>query len=224
MQAAVLRPESGNGVTAARLEAAGLTPIRCPLFAVTPIAAVLPPLDTFDAVLLTSANAVQHGGAAITALGTMPVVAIGGATAAAARSAGLSVALTGSGDVVEAVIRARAAGLQRLLHLAGRDHRAHPGIAATAIVYASEPCPVDASTLAQIPGGIALLHSRRAAERFVTLLSNARIPHGEIALAVMSEAVAHAAGPGWRLVGVADSLTDSAMVSLAANLSRALGD
>lgn len=37
MHAAVLRPEPGNGVTAARLEAAGLTPIRCPLFAVMPV-------------------------------------------------------------------------------------------------------------------------------------------------------------------------------------------
>lgn len=223
MHVAVLRPEPGNGATAARLEQVGLTPIRCPLFAVTPVTPVLPPLDMIDAVLLTSANAVRAGGAAIAAVSALPVVAIGRATAAAAQAAGLTVVLTGKGDVVEAVARAEAAGLTRLLHLAGRDHRAHPGIAATAIVYASEPCPIDGDLLARLPGGIALAHSPRAARRLAALLDKAAIPPRSIALAAMSEAVARAAGPGWRVAGVADALTDAAMVALAVRLARSLG-
>lgn len=223
MRVAVLRPEPGNRATAARLARAGLTPLRCPLFTITPVAATLPPLDTVDAVLLTSANAVRAGGSAIAAVAALPVVAIGGATAAAARAAGLSVALVGRGDVVEAVDRARAAGLPRLLHLAGRDHRAHPGIAATAIVYASEPRLVDDHLLARLPGGIALAHSPRAARRLTALLAGAGLPRESIALAAISEAVAHAAGPGWRITGVADSLTDAAMVALAVRLAAALG-
>ncbi|VVS95991.1 Uroporphyrinogen-III synthase (fragment) [Sphingomonas sp. EC-HK361] len=223
MHVAVLRPEPGNAATSRRLSAAGLTAIRCPLFAVVPIKATLPALKGFDAVLLTSANAVDCGGDAITAIGTRPIIAIGTATAKAARAAGLNVAVTGNGDIVEAVVRARAAGLPRLLHLAGREHRAHADVAATVIVYASDTIPVDPDVLASIAGGCALLHSPRAAERFAHVVDAAGVVRAQIALAAMSEAVARAAGSGWRLVGVADQLNDAAMVALAARIARSLG-
>ncbi len=114
---AVLRPEPGNAATVARIEALGLSAIRLPLFAARSLAWTPPDPAAFDALLLTSANAVRHAGAGLDALCGLPVVAVGEATARAARSAGLMVETVGAGDVASVV---QASGRTRLLHLAGR--------------------------------------------------------------------------------------------------------
>ena len=80
----VLRPEPGNRVTAAAIEGRGLRAIRLPLFAVQPVAWQAPDPAGFDALLLTSANAVRHGGAGLARLLSLPVFAVGEATADAA--------------------------------------------------------------------------------------------------------------------------------------------
>ena len=95
---AVLRPEPGNSATAARIVAAGFDAVRLPLFAVEPLAWTAPDPGEYDALLLTSANAVRHAGTALDRLRGVPVVAVGQATANAARAAGLTVAITGDGD------------------------------------------------------------------------------------------------------------------------------
>ena len=59
---AVLRPEPGNGATAARIEELGFRAIRLPLFAVRALAWTMPDAADHDALLLTSANAVRFGG------------------------------------------------------------------------------------------------------------------------------------------------------------------
>ena len=60
-------------------------------------------------------------GSALDPLRHKPVIAVGPATAAAAREAGLSVVLTGTQDAASVVAQARTQGYTRLLHLAGRD-------------------------------------------------------------------------------------------------------
>lgn len=205
---AVLRPEPGNAATAARIEAAGLRAIRLPLFAVVPVAWQAPDPADYDALLVTSANAIRHGGRGLDRLRGLPVYAVGEATAAVARSAGFEVQEVGAAGV-EAIV-ARSGGA-RLLHLVGRD-RVDAGIAAVT-VYASDPLPVDPAPLL---GSVALVHSARAAARLGEIAPD----RARIALAAISGTAAEAAGAGWAAVAVAAAPTDAALIAAA----RALAD
>lgn len=206
----VLRPEPGAGATVARLEAAGVRATALPLFAVAPVAWTMP-AGGFDALLLTSANAVRHGGD-LAAVRGLPVAAVGATTAAAARARGLDVRWTGAGDAAAAAALVPAG--TRLLHLAGRDRVAVPGAVAVT-VYDSLVRDLDRNALAPMAGGVVLLHSARAARRF------AELGHGlaDVRVAALSAAVAEAAGSGWRRVAVAAAPTDADLVAAAASLA-----
>ncbi|MEG8040976.1 uroporphyrinogen-III synthase [Sphingomonas sp. LR60] len=162
---------------------------------------------TYDALLLTSAQAVRLAGEGLARVAGLPVVAVGAATAAAARAVGLDVAIVGDGDAAAAV--SRAGKFPRLLHLAGREHVAQPG-AAMLIVYASEALPVAQEALAAAVDGVAMLHSARAAQLFALLSED--LPRRRIDIAALSPAIAAAAGPSWRRVIVADRPDDHALI------------
>lgn len=214
---AVLRPEPGNAATAAKLEALGLFALRMPLFAVVPVAWDAPDPARFDGLLLTSANAIRHAGPALAAYRHLPVNAVGAASARAAERAGFAVATVGEGGVAELLPRIAATAL---LHLAGREHRpAGPPVAATAVVYASEPVPSPPGALDLLDGGIALLHSPRAAARLAALVDAAGLPRAATALAAISPAAAAAAGPGWRRIAVAPRPDDAALIAVARMLA-----
>ncbi|MEH3035290.1 MAG: uroporphyrinogen-III synthase [Sphingomonas adhaesiva] len=213
-RALVLRPEPGNARTCAALRAAGVEAVALPLFAVVPRRWTVPAAERFDALLLTSANAVRHAGEGMQALAHLPVVAVGEATAAAARAAGLSVAVTGDGDAARAV--ALAARYPRLLHLAGRDRVAAPGVEAVT-VYASERVAVPGDAMAAARGAVVLLHSRRAATRFVAMLG--AVPRASVRVVALSPAVADVLGAGWDSVTVAARPGDAAMVEAAARVA-----
>lgn len=213
-RALVLRPEPGNARTCAALRAAGVEAIALPLFAVAPCAWDVPDAGAHDALLLTSANAVRHAGDGLRMLSHLPVVAVGAATAAAARAAGLKVSIVGHGDAAQAV--ALAARYPRLLHLAGRDRVEQPGVTART-VYASELVPVDDDVMAAARDAVVLLHSRRAAARFVDLLGQG--PRDRVRIAALSPAVARAAGGGWRAVEVAPDPSDAALVATAVRVA-----
>ena len=209
----VLRPEPGNARTVARLAALGLDPVAVPLFEVVPLGWEVPDPAGFDALLLTSANAVRHGGAGLRMLAGLPVVAVGAETARAAAKAGLTVALSGDRDAASVVAQARAAGFTRLLHLCGRDHVETKAVAIA--VYASVPRP---AALPPLDRTIALLHSRRAAEAFAAL-----VPvdgRDRVSLVVISPAALAGAGAGWARAEAAAAPTDAAMAALALRLAR----
>ena len=205
---AVLRPEPGNAATARRIEALGHIALRLPLFEVRPLVWDMPDLAGVDALLVTSANAIRHGGPGLAALRHLPVVAVGAATARAAEAAGFDVKLTGAGGVAEVL---RDAGDLRLLHLAGRDRVQETGLP-TLAVYASEPLPIGPTPLA---GTIALIHSPRAGVRLAEIMPVRR----HTAIAALSAAVLAAAGIGWRSVAVAERPTDEALIAAALALA-----
>ena len=64
----VLRPEPGNTRTATALRALGMDVRQIPLFAVVPVDWTSPDPARFDALLLTSANAVRRAGIGVEAL------------------------------------------------------------------------------------------------------------------------------------------------------------
>lgn len=215
--ALVVRPEPGNAATVARLAALGMTATAWPLFAAVPVAWTPPDPGAFDALLLTSAQAVRLAGPSLSRLALLPVIAVGAATAAAARGAGLTVAATGTHDVVAALSAARAAGLHRPLHLAGRDHvdTGHPAV----VVYASDTLPADPDAFARAAAGrVVLLHSARAAARVAALVAPAR--RGHVAIVGLSPAVLAAAGQGWRAAAAPASPDDAAVCALAQAIDR----
>lgn len=212
--AVVLRPQPGAAATLRRLQALGLSARAVPLFAVEPVAWDPPDLAPVDALLVTSANAMRHGGPALTQLADRPVVAVGEATARAARAAGFTVALVGDSDAAAVVARARGAGWPRLLHLAGEDRVALPDVPAITL-YASRAVAVPPGRLAGLRGTVVLLHSARAAGRLSELVAR----RGDIRLAAISAAVADAAGAGWQSVAFPAQPDDALLCALARGLA-----
>jgi uroporphyrinogen-III synthase len=214
--ALVVRPEPGNARTVARLWAGGGAALAWPLFAPAPVAWEIPDVAAHDALLVTSANAVRLGGPGLARLAMLPVVAVGAETAAVATAAGFTVAAVGTGDVAAALAAGRAIGLERPLHLAGREHvdSGQP----TTIVYASADVATDAAAFATAAQGrIVLLHSVRAACRVAALIPANRKTVG---IAALSAKVLAAAGGGWGVALVADVPTDAALCRLV--LQRAI--
>ncbi len=216
---AVLRPEPGNGVTAAAIEARGRIAIRMPLFEVRPLAWQAPDAQAFDALILTSANAVRQGGPGLPALRRLPVYAVGNATADAALRERFHVALIGEEDAVSLLARAEAAGVRRALHLAGRERTIEAGgiIAAVRTVYASERrTPED---IARLAGGIALVQSARSAAWLGELVDAQGLGRSGIALVAVSASALGTAGTGWQRVVVPGEPTSEALIEAAIALA-----
>ncbi|WP_315761889.1 uroporphyrinogen-III synthase [Sphingomonas sp. Y38-1Y] len=208
----VLRPEPGNAATCAAIEAAGAAAVAMPLFAVVRLAWDTPDPDDFDALVLTSANAVRHAGAGLAAFAHLPAVTVGEATTRAAAAEGLHVVAEGASDAGELPALLARIGATRPLHLAGREHRPLAG-AVTRMVYASEP--VDPPPVA-LSCATVLVHSPRAGRRLATLVApDAR---ASIAVAAISPAALEAAGDDWAAAVAAPSPRDDALIATALSI------
>lgn len=214
---AILRPEPGASATVERARGLGLDAFAMPLFVIEPVAWEVAELDAFDALLLTSANAVRQAGRGLERLSRLPVYAVGDATAAAAREAGFRVAASGYGGLEE-LLASIPADL-RLLHLCG-EHRIGPPasrpITAIAVYRSAELPPPE--RLHQIEGQTVAVHSPRAAKRLAELVDDAAIDRRTIRVAAISPAAASAAGAGWEDCQAADRPSDTALLVLAARL------
>ena len=214
---AVLRPEPGASATVERARRLGLDALAIPLFEAEPIAWQAPDPHDFDALLLTSANAIRHGGEQLAGLRTLRVQAVGEATAKAAREAGFHVETVGDSDV-DALLGVIDPTL-KLMHLCGEDRRQprqpRQDIAPISVYRARALADVD---IAPAEGAIVLVHSPRAARRFAELADAARLDRGSIVIAGISGAAADAAGDGWETVEAAGKPSDDALLALAASL------
>jgi uroporphyrinogen-III synthase len=217
----VLRPEPGASETVARARALGLDAEAMPLFEVEPLAWQAPDAGSFDAILLTSANAVRHAGAKLKHLRGLPVHAVGEATAEAARDSGFDIRSTGDKGV-ERLLGSIETDL-RLLHLCGEHRRpleAKQSILAIP-VYRSAELPVP-KPFGAIGRAVAALHSPRAAERFSQLVDEARLERKSIRVAAISESALAAAGAGWEEAKAAEMPQDGALLAVAARLCEKL--
>ena len=212
----VLRPDPAASETVRRARELGLDAQAMPLFEVEPVAWNAPERTGFDGLLLTSANALRHGGEQLRELRGLPVYAVGEATADAARAAGFDVASVGDAGV-DRLVGSIAPEL-KLLHLCGEDRKA-PGDAPQEIVavpvYRAREHEV---SLQSISDAVALIHSPRAGRRFAELVADRR----RIAIAAISPAAAAAAGEGWADVAAAEASTDDGLLALAARLCNTM--
>lgn len=190
--------------------------MHVPLFEVQPVPWKMPQLGEFDGLLVTSANAVRYAGERLADLRGLKAYAVGEATAAAAREAGLDVASTGTAGV-ERLLGSVESGL-RLLHLCGEDRR-EPGAAKQAVT----PVAVyRAATIAQPPRleqlarAVVLVHSPRSGQRIAELVAAKQ----DIAVAAISQAAADACGDGWECVQACEAPDDDTLLSLAERLCK----
>lgn len=218
----VLRPEPDASLTVERAHAIGLRPICYPLFEIRSAHWDAPDPATFDAMMLTSANALRFGGPGLERYRGLPVYAVGAATAAAARAQGFDVAAVGNAGAQQIADIMAARGHARVFHPGGRDRRpfnSGPLVITPAIVYESVDLG-DAQGLAAIlpSEAVALLHSPRAARRLALLVPLAQ--RGRLHIATISPAVLDAAGAGWASASIAPQPSDQALLALAATLCK----
>jgi len=192
----VTRPAAQADELGSLLRAAGAEPVCVPMIRVVPtpagagVDAALAALDRYDALLFTSANAVRAFAARLAAAGRAPgqaprALCVGPASAAAARRAGFrdaeAPAVRFDAESLLAALRERAAGRCFLFvrgasarELLPRGLRAAGARVDEAVVYRTEPAPLDAPALraALVRGELDALTftSASAARRFAELL------------------------------------------------------
>lgn len=208
----LLRPEPGLSASADRARSMGLEVLPCPLFCVEPVEWAVPDPADYDALLLTSANAVRHGGPGLIALTALPVHAVGRAAATAAKKLGFKIESVGQSGVAE--LLAALPNSLTLLHLAGENRHSVPSRHHVEAHTVYRSAPIDNPCLPPIEGLIAAVHSPRAGARLAK--------HAEVrrrtAIAAISAAAAEACGDGWERVEVAERPDDPSLLALAAML------
>ena len=220
----VLRPQPGADATAARARALGLDPVVAPLFSIAARGWQAPDPAGFDAVMLTSANALRFAGPDLDRFTHLPAFAVGEATAEIAYAAGFADIRRGPKDAVALVMLMDAAGIRSAFHPCGEDRvalrRASVDILSVPVYAAEAVAALPATAAEALAGGaLALLHSPRAAALFAGLTTD----HEGIRIAAISAAAAEAAGAGWRSVAVAERPRDQALLELAAKLCQTEG-
>jgi len=221
MAVIAIRPEPGSSATVEAARAAGLAVAAFPLFEIRPLPWDAPAAASFDALLIGSANAVRHGGPGLEALRTLPVYAVGDATAAAAKAAGFTVAATGRGDLQS--LLDTLAGPLRLLRVTGAEHvplTPPAGIAIeTRVAYESLPLPLPDALAAKLgAGALVLLHSAAAARHFAGECDRTGMARSATSLAALGPRIAAAAGDGWREVRSASEPSEAALLALARDM------
>ncbi|HEV7341915.1 MAG TPA: uroporphyrinogen-III synthase [Sphingopyxis sp.] len=212
----VTRPEPGNSATMARATALGFDARAMPLFAARALPWTAPTPQDFDAMLLTSAQAVRLAGQQLTRLAPLPAYAVGSATADAAKAAGLTVVRTGNADAQRLLDGMTSGKPARILWLCGRERSEFDprGSAlepvACYVVDAVEPPPAWAQQVSA--PAVLLAHSARAAQRIADLVGPQR---AHLTLVAISPAAAAAAGEGWGELAAAAAPTDASMLALA---------
>lgn len=218
----ILRAEPGASATASRAAKLGLSAIRYPLFDVRPCVWEPPDPANFDAMLLTSANAVRYGGRDLGLYKHLPVYAVGEATALAARQEGFQIAGVGHSGVqaISDFMGQRAHA--RVFHPAGRNRRDfNPGsvMMVPRCVYEAVEAGTAEGLAAVMPiEAVALLHSPRGAVRLARLVP--MIERRRLHLAAISPAVLDAAGVGWASGDWSTQPRDEALLALAASLCK----
>jgi uroporphyrinogen-III synthase len=217
----VLRPPARAGATLARIAESGGVGMNLPLFALEPLAWDAPDPAGYDALALTSANAVSFAGPQLTSLAPLPAWTVGEATADAARKAGLDIAHIGASDAAALFVAMAAGGIGRAVWLAGEDHRPAPPAPELMIAETYRAIPLDIDP-ARLADAVVLLHSPRAAARLADITPSPL--RARIDLAAISPAAAAAAGPGWASVATAAQPTDTALVTAAIDRACAHAD
>jgi len=231
MRLLITRPEEDAEPLAAALAARGVDSMIEPLIAIADVEGAAPELAGVQALLITSANGIRAF-ARRSSERALPVLAVGDASAAAARRLGFASVISAGGDVAALAKLAKAELDPKkgaLLHVAGSRVAGDLAGALTGagfacrrhVLYQARPAEAfSAAAAAALAAGAldgVLLFSPRTAATFARLIAKAGIADicRRLAAYCLSRAVADAvSGLAWRDVVVAaapnqDSLLDA---------------
>ena len=224
----IVRAEPAASATSEKARKLGLETFICPLFALKAVDWQCPEPNRFDALMLTSANAVRMAGPQLRQLAHLPAFAVGEATAQAAHNAGLTIEKPAIAPKTHAAPTAQslidhiaATGKRRIVWLCAREQtivKASRVELHSLVCYRAdrlEPPSAWQKIIAQ-PAAMAFFSARAA--RYARILCGESRSH-LVALA-MSPAVADAAGEGWREYAVAAQSNEQALLELAARLCK----
>ena len=214
----IVRPEPGNQATAEAARALGLNVVATSLYSIIPAEFNIDLSISYDAILITSLNSIRTSLPALKQLTHLPLLAVGKASAQAARKAGFDTIITGDADGQALGQKAVELGFRHVLHLVGDPfkHVQVEGLTCdvrTVYRAAELPVPPELEAALQEPCVI-LAHSPRAARR----LSELAGAKGASSLIALSAQVAEAAGDGWKHLLWPERPSADAMLGLAAPL------
>lgn len=223
-QLIIVRPEPGATATLLAARSLGLDAHAHPIFVVRPIPWMPVARDQIDAVILGSANAIRHAGAALDDLRGLPAYCVGQTTATAAQAAGFPVVRIGTGGL-QNVINALEPEHRRLLRLAGVSRVAlslPPGVSMdTREVYASAPMSMGKRLDQALERpSVVMIHSGDAGEHFAAICHEAGIDRSHISLALIGPRVLQHAKDGWAEIRIAELPSDAALLALAKEMCQ----
>lgn len=220
----IVRPEPGNSASTALARSMRMEAYGFPLFDITPRSWEAVPAERADALLVGSVNVFRHGGRGLGVLRGLPVYAVGESTAAAARAAGFSVAVTGAGTM-QGLLSEVASDHRRLLRLAGEERvpltLPHGVTMEERVLYASTalPFPPELAAVLREPAIIAL-HSADAARHLAAQCVTCGIRRAPLRIAALSARIGAAAGDGWGEVAAPGYPDDKALLALASQMCQ----
>ena len=220
----VFRPEPGLSVTLETAKSMGLDARGAPLFEVEPVKWEAPSPRGYKGILVGSSNVFRHGGSGLAKLTSLPVYAVGEATAEGAREKGFMVARTGKGGL-QALIDSMKPGERRLLRLAGEAHVELDPPADFTIdvieVYRTDPLGIpDDVAKGMKSGGIVLLHSGEAARQLLAECLRLGLDRSKLTVAALGQRIADMAGDGWQSVHISNQPRDAELLALANQLCK----
>jgi len=236
MRLLVTRPDEDAGPLVEALAGLGHEAIAAPLLAIRPVEDAAIPDTPWQAILITSANGARAIGARreMTRLSQIPVLAVGEASAAAARVAGFAEVAVAGGDVhalAGLVLGRLSPGGGPLLHIAGavtagdlKGMLEARGFSVDRVVLyeAVTADELPAAAVAALRGGEAdgvLFYSPRTARQFAQLVHKAGLEQKLVTLTAycLSAAVAEALnGLPFKMTAVAAEPNQTSLLELLA--------
>ena len=227
----VTRPAEEAGRTAAAAAAVGFDVVAAPLLTIEPVR------FQFRRARSTRCCSPAPRAPALAATGApellaLPAYAVGARTAEALEAAGFRLARMGEANGSAILGLVAAAGVRRILHLAGEataPAEVPPGLEVVRVpVYAARrvaampPLALDALRAGWVFA--TLLFSARTARHFRRLADEAGLDPGLQRIVALSPAVAEGAGPGWAAVGISEAPDLDGALAAARGLWQSLSD
>lgn len=207
------RTEPGASRTAARLAARGFEPLIAPVLAIRPILQPAPDLTGITALAFTSPNGVAVF-ADLSADRSLPVFAVGDATAERARQAGFATVASASGALSDLAWLISGEATGRILVPGARQPAGDldallNGAVETVILPIYEATETKATPPADFDA--VLVHSPRAAQAVAGSLGRTG-GAGRLAVAISAAAAAPLAAAGFAEIRTAGEPTDAAVL------------
>ena len=196
----ICRPQPGAEATAKRACSLGLRPLIYALSKIQPLEWVAPDPGLFDAVMITSANAVRHGGDVLSHYHSLPLFAVGQATAQAAAEAGFSDIYVGNEGAQALIHHIHSTNYKNILHLCGAAVSPYAfsqlRVEQVAVYHAMDTGNAQGLADLLVDRPVILVHSPRMGDRLAGLIAE---PHrSSLCIAAISTAALDACGAGWR--------------------------